>query len=125
MNPVAAGDALTTELLETSAEHVGGVVANLVNFANPAEVVIGGGVLRTGPRVAEIIADVVASRSTEIAAAGLTVREATLEHQEGVTGAALLAIENLLTPASLSLWVEEGRPHAHSVQIQRSGMAFS
>lgn len=116
---VIDGDPVAVGLVESSAVAIGEVLADLANFANPAEVVIGGGVLRAGPRVRNIIADAIGARSTDIVTDQLVVREATLDQHEGVTGAALLATENVLAPAALTSWVEDGRPYAHAVTLQR------
>lgn len=121
---VAAGDRLVMELVDDAARTIGGVVANLVNFANPGEVVIGGGVLRMGDRIVRIVEEVIRERAAELVVEGLVVRGSTLDQREGVTGAALLATESLLTPANLALWVEEARPHAHAAEVQRIAAVF-
>lgn len=119
-----ADDPLAMELLARSAAVLGDVAANLVNFANPGQLVIGGGVLRTGTTFIDMVAEIVRRRGTRLATEGLVVRGASLDQLEGVTGAALLAVENLLAPAALARWVEDGSPLGHAAALQRSPAAF-
>jgi hypothetical protein len=37
-----------------------------------------------------------------------------------VTGAAILAIEQLFAPSSVGLWIEDGSPVGHAVPLHRS-----
>lgn len=118
------GDPVALELVDSRASALGEVAANLVNFANPGQLVIGGGVLRTGTGFLETISAVVLRRSTRLATEGLVIRAASLDQMEGVTGAALLAAENLLAPAALARWVEDGAPFGHASALQRNPAAF-
>lgn len=118
------GDPVSVELLLSRAQILGEVAASLVNFVNPGELVIGGGVLRAGTAPLQRIRDVVLRRSTRLASEGLTVRAASLDQMEGVIGAALLAAENLLAPAALARWVEDGSPLGHAAALQRHAAAF-
>jgi predicted NBD/HSP70 family sugar kinase len=117
-------DPVAIELATRSAALLGEVAANLVNFANPGQLVFGGGALRTGTDFVDIIGDIVRRRAAPLATDGLVIRAATLDHREGVTGAALLAAENLFAPASLARWVEDGSPLGHAAALQRSPAAF-
>ncbi|MFD0790687.1 ROK family protein [Microbacterium insulae] len=118
------GDPLVRELVESRATAVGDVAANLVNFANPGQLVIGGGVLRTGEDFLEVISDVIRRRGTRLATDGLVIRAASLNQQEGVVGAVLLAAENLFAPAALAQWVETGTPLGHSAALQLRPAAY-
>lgn len=118
------GDPVAVALLLRRAEILGEISASLVNFVNPGQLVIGGGVLRAGSAPLERIREVVLRRSTRLASDGLTVRAASLDQMEGVIGAALLAAENLLAPAALAKWVETGTPFGHAVALQRHAAAF-
>ena len=117
-DPVALG------LIDARASALGDVAASLVNFVNPGQVVIGGGVLRTGTDFLERISELVLRRGTRLATDGLVIRAASLDQMEGVTGAALLAAENLLAPAALARWVEDGSPLGHAAVLQRNPAAF-
>jgi predicted NBD/HSP70 family sugar kinase len=99
---------------------VAGTVANVVNFVNPGTVVFGGGALRVGTGVFELFEETVRSRTTELAGRRLHIRTASLDFHEGVTGAALLAVEQLFRPESVGLWVEHGSPIGHAAPLQRA-----
>ena len=102
---------------------VGSTVANLVNFVNPGVVVIGGGVLRTGPEVYAELQQALFGRVTALAAQRLTVRKSSLDFKEGVIGAGILAIEQLFGPASLGLWIDAGSPIGHAASLQNFSIA--
>jgi predicted NBD/HSP70 family sugar kinase len=113
------GDALAREVVLSSARLVGTTVANLVNFVNPGTVVLGGGALRVGDAVFDTFAETVRGRVSRLAGQQLTIRRASLGFQEGVAGAAILAIEQLFAPASLGLWVEHGSPVGRAAHLQQ------
>jgi predicted NBD/HSP70 family sugar kinase len=115
-------DPLALSLLESSAEQIGLVIANLVTFADPGEVVIGGGALRAGSRFLSIVDKVVRENTLDSVNTSLVIRSATVHQREGVTGAARLAADRLFSPANLALWVADGSPHGRSTQLQRSGL---
>ncbi|NQX03424.1 ROK family protein [Rathayibacter sp. VKM Ac-2856] len=119
------GDPLSMELLTSAGRIVAGVVANLVNVLNPGVVAIGGGVLRGGEYFVDLVTDAVRSGCTDLVAERLVIRAASLDQLEGVTGAALLAIENVLAPAGLTQWVGEGVPFGHATALQRYAGAFN
>ncbi|MGP3775829.1 ROK family protein [Streptomyces sp. SDT5-1] len=113
------GDALALEMIDTRSRHVADVIANLVNFCNPGVLVLGGGVLRTGPRFLDVVASTVRSRCIRLVTAGLTIRAASLDHREGVIGAGLLAASGIFSTAPLTHWVESGTPLGHATTLQR------
>ncbi|MGY1625010.1 ROK family protein [Geodermatophilus sp. SYSU D00965] len=115
-----AGDRLAGEAVLDSARVVGRTVADLVNFVNPGTVVLGGGVLRVGDEVFATFEETVRRRTTRLAGQRLRIRPASLGFHEGVTGAALLAIEQLFGPASVGLWIDNGSPVGHAVPLQRT-----
>ena len=115
-----AGDELVRDAVMTSTRVVGATVANLVNFANPGTVVVGGGVLRSGPEVFQVLSDTVLHRVSRLAGQRLSIRPASLDFREGVIGAGLMAIENLFAPASVGLWVDDGTPIGRAATLQRS-----
>ncbi|GAA0321428.1 ROK family protein [Kineococcus aurantiacus] len=114
-----AGDPVAAGLIDASARAVAEVTAHLVNFSNPGTLVLGGGVLRTGTRFLDVMADTVRQRCTDLAVRDLVIRAASLDHLEGVVGAGLLAAENLLNPVALGHWVEDGQPLGHAATLQR------
>jgi predicted NBD/HSP70 family sugar kinase len=115
-----AGDPLAWAEVSAGARLVAGTVANVVNFVNPGTVVFGGGALRVGTGVFELFRETLLSRTTELAARRLRIRTASLDFHEGVTGAALLAVEQLFRPESVGLWIEHGSPIGHAAPLQRT-----
>ncbi|WP_336026283.1 ROK family protein [Geodermatophilus sp. FMUSA9-8] len=113
------GDPLASELVQRATRVIGMTVANLVNFVNPGTVVVGGGALRVGDAVVRTLEETVRRRVTRLAGQRLAIRPASLDFREGVTGAALLAVEQLFDPSSVGLWVENGSPLGHAVPLQR------
>jgi hypothetical protein len=75
-----------------------------------------------GDRVFRIFEETLLRRTSKLAAQQLRVRPASLEFREGVTGAAILAIEQLFGPASVGLWIEDGSPIGHAVPLHRSAV---
>ncbi|GAA5039780.1 putative NBD/HSP70 family sugar kinase [Thermocatellispora tengchongensis] len=122
---VVAGDDLAREVAGRTARTIATVAANLVNFCNPGTLVLGGGVLRTGRYFLDVFREVVLQRVTDLAGQDLEIRAASMNHMEGVTGAALLAIEHLFSPTTLPRWVEDASPLGHAADLQRLSNAFA
>ncbi|MGY1809319.1 ROK family protein [Blastococcus sp. SYSU D00669] len=116
----AAGDEVVRAAVSRAARVIGTAIAGVVNFANPGTLVLGGGVLRAGPLFFDEFRAAVLDGTIELAAQNLTVRTASLDPTEGVTGAALLAADNLLRPAALQIWLADGSPVGAADQLQRA-----
>lgn len=119
----AAGDNLALSTVLEGARTVAATVANLVSFANPGTIVLGGGALRVGPRLVDTFEEVVRRRVSDLAGRDLTIRPASLDFSEGLVGAAHLAIECLFEPASLGAWVDNGSPIGHAALLHRTASA--
>jgi predicted NBD/HSP70 family sugar kinase len=117
-----AGDPLAASEVVRGARLVGLTTANLVNFVNPGTVVLGGGALRVGDFVFRTFEEALRRRTSKLAGQRLRVRPASLDFREGVTGAAILAIEHLFGPASVGLWIENGSPLGHAAPLQRTAV---
>jgi predicted NBD/HSP70 family sugar kinase len=115
----AAGEPLASDVVFRGAQTVGETVANLVNFVNPGVVVVGGGALRTGPRMFAELERTVLHRATRLAAQRLSMRPASLDFKEGVIGAGIMAIEHLFDPAAIGLWIDNGSPVGRSADLQK------
>jgi predicted NBD/HSP70 family sugar kinase len=115
----ARGDKLASSAVIQASQTIGATVASLVNFINPGVVVIGGGMLRAGSEALETLSETVMRRSTKLATERLTLRPASLDFQEGVIGASLMAVEQLFAPASLGLWIEQGTPVGQAASLHR------
>jgi predicted NBD/HSP70 family sugar kinase len=116
----AAGDDVVREALAWSARVTGRAIAGIVNFANPGVLVLGGGVLRSGPLYFDEFRRAVLDTTIELAAQNLTIRTASMDFTEGTTGGALLAAQNLLRPESLRIWLADGTPLGSASALQEA-----
>lgn len=116
----ARGDTASRREIEKAARAVGGIVAGIVNFLNPSTVVLGGGAIRVGDWVLDAFEDELRQKSSALPQRSLLVRPASLGFEEGLVGAALLAVEQLFGPASIGLWIHNGTPIGRAVALQRS-----
>lgn len=93
----AAGDPECMRLVMESGTAVGNVLAKLVNFFNPSIIVVGGGLALMGERYIASIREAVYRRSTPLATADLVVKKTTLGEDVGVTGAAVLVLDEVFS----------------------------
>lgn len=119
----AAEDPLAMEAVFGSMRIIGKSVANLVTFANPGTVVVGGGALRVGQSAIDAFEETVRAGTSDLAGRDLRIRGASLEFREGVIGAALLAIERLFGPEAVGLWIESGTPVGRAAALHRAAPA--
>lgn len=114
------GDPVAYDEIAAGVRALGSAAASYVNFANPGTLVIGGGMLRVGSWTVELLGTEIRSRLTAGASADLLIRAASLEHREGLVGAAILAVEQLFGPASVGLWIDNGTPVGRAAELQRA-----
>ncbi|MCA1194578.1 ROK family protein [Saccharopolyspora sp. 6V] len=94
------GDPLALGLVREGARRLGTVLAGLVNFANPAMIVVGGGVAGLGhPLLAEVRSELY-RRSTPLATSSLPIALSELGGTAGVVGAAGLISDHVLGGAA-------------------------
>ncbi|CAL9622625.1 ROK family protein [Streptomyces sp. enrichment culture] len=105
-----AGDPVSTELITRSGELVGAQLATLVSVFNPSTVYLTGLLAQAGEAFAGPVAEAVARRSLPLATDELVISEAGLDRQEGVIGAATLAVDELTRPDMLGRWLPRGDP---------------
>jgi glucokinase-like ROK family protein len=89
----AGGDVACIRLIRDGGQRVGTVLAGLVNFINPAMIVIGGGLAGLGDLLMAEIRSVVCRRSLPLATGNLPMVRSTLGPRAGTVGAAVLASE--------------------------------
>lgn len=77
---------------------LGVAVSSVVNILNPALIVIGGDIARTGQLLLAGVREVVYQRSTALSTAELQIQESKLGDRAGIIGAAALALEHILHP---------------------------
>jgi predicted NBD/HSP70 family sugar kinase len=96
-----AGEGHAVRLVRDSGRLIGEVLAALVNFHNPSVIVIGGDVARAHEQLLAGIREVVYQRSLPLATRHLRVVPSQLGDRAGVTGAAVMVIEHVLSPAAI------------------------
>lgn len=89
------GDPASIEIIRSSGEMIGEVLASLVNFYNPGMIVIGGGVSNIGNLLLSSIRQGVLNRSLPLATRDLHIVFSAIGPDAGVTGAISLAIEHM------------------------------
>ena len=113
-----AGDETVLKVLRDASNSLGGVIADLVNFVNPGEVVLGGGILRTGGQILEEFTAMIKRRGTPLSTEQLTVRASALPYDYGLSGAGRLALDGVLRPEALARWLPAGSPGARAAELQ-------
>ena len=101
------GDQISNELLARSAQFLGESVARMVNFFNPATIVIGGGVATSGDSYLANVKQVVIKRSLPLATRSLQIARSTLGAEAGLIGAAFMVVDELFSRELLTEWVHE------------------
>lgn len=104
------GDHEAMHLIQTAGRTLGTALAGLINFYNPDMIVIGGGVSQSGGQYLAAIRQAIYERSLPLATRDLQVVLHSLGAEVGVTGCALLVIEELMQPAMFEQWIGSGRP---------------
>lgn len=94
---VRRGDVTAVRLLREAGRMLGEVLAGIVNFHNPAAIVVGGDVAEAGDQLLAGIREVVYQRSTALATRHLDIRHSELGDRAGATGAAVMVLEAVLS----------------------------
>jgi glucokinase-like ROK family protein len=80
---------------------IGRVLASMVNLLNPSVIMIGGDLSRAGQQLLAGIREVVYQRSTTLSTTELVITTSSLGDRAGVTGAAAMVIDHILTPHAI------------------------
>ena len=88
-------------LIRQAGHAIGGVLATCVNMLNPAVIVIGGDLAGAGEPLLAGIREVVYRRSLPLATGSLRIVPSELGDVAGITGAAVMVIETILSPAAI------------------------
>ena len=107
------GDPTARALLARAGRLVGSTLATVVSFFNPALVVLGGGVIRSGDHVLAAVRESVYRRSLPLATRTLRIEFSTLGEVAGLMGAVHLVLDELFAPARLAQWLPQGTPAGH------------
>jgi predicted NBD/HSP70 family sugar kinase len=98
---VRAGRPEAVQLIREVGRTIGGVLASCVNVLNPAVIVIGGDISLAGEPLMAGIREVVYRRSLPLATGRLRIVPSQLDDLAGVTGAAVMVLEEVLSPAAI------------------------
>ena len=93
-----AGDQEAMRMVREGGRLLGEVLASVVNFFNPAVIVIGGDLAQAHEQLLAGVREVVYQRSLPLATRHLRVVRSSLEDRAGVIGAAVMVIEHVLAP---------------------------
>ncbi len=77
---------------------LGVAVSSVVNMLNPAVIVVGGDIARTGQLLLAGVREVVYQRSTALSTSELQIQQSRLDDRAGIIGAAALVLEHILHP---------------------------
>ena len=104
------GDASALDLITFSGQKVGVVLASLVNFQNPALILLSGSVSRAHPIFLSTVRQVIFGRADSLATRDLDIRVTTVRPDAALKGAAFVAVDALFEPAFLRQWLPAGSP---------------
>jgi predicted NBD/HSP70 family sugar kinase len=98
---VHEGNVSATRMVRAAGRTLGEVLAGTVNFFNPAVIVIGGDIAEAHAQLLAGVREGIFSRSLPLATRDLRIVPSRLGDRAGVTGAAITAIEQVLSPAAV------------------------
>jgi predicted NBD/HSP70 family sugar kinase len=98
---VHEGNVHATQMVRAAGRTLGEVLAGTVNFFNPAVIVIGGDIAEAHAQLLAGVREGIFSRSLPLATRDLRIVQCRLADRAGVTGAAITAIEQVLSPAAV------------------------
>jgi predicted NBD/HSP70 family sugar kinase len=96
-----AGDSTVLPLVREAGRIIGEVLASLANFYNPHVIVIGGDVAEVHHQLLAGVREIVYQRSLPLATRRLRIAHSNLGDRAGVVGAAVMAIEQVLSPEAV------------------------
>ncbi len=106
-----AGEPAAVRLVRESGRLIGEVLAASVNLYNPSVIVIGGDVAQAHEQLLAGVREVVYQRSLPLATRHLRVVRSQLADRAGVIGAAVMVIEQVLSPAAIDAAIAAQGPH--------------
>jgi predicted NBD/HSP70 family sugar kinase len=103
---VRAGDTWSIRLVRQSGRELGLVLASIVNFFNPSQIVIGGDLADAGEHLIAGVREMIYGRSLPLATRRLDIRPSALGARAGVTGAAAMVVDHVLAPEAVDQSVQ-------------------
>lgn len=95
-------DPTAMSILRDSAAYLGEAIAHMVNIFNPARVVLSGITVSASDELLARVRSMVYEHARPLATRNLQVAFSTLGSKAGLAGAAVLGVEDLLSPESLA-----------------------
>jgi glucokinase-like ROK family protein len=99
-----SGDYSCMKLMSDSARLVGDTLALIVNFYNPALVLLGGRLMAAGDAYLATVRNIVYSRSLPLATRELVIGKVGLGNGSALQGAAALALQEIFAPEYFADW---------------------
>lgn len=104
------GDPVARDLMTSSAQYVGEALARIVNFFNPAHILIGGTVPDATDVYLTRVRQVVLNRSSPLATLKLRLERSPHATYPGLTGGAFLVVDELFSRKRLGRWIGRQSP---------------
>ncbi|GAA1833030.1 ROK family transcriptional regulator [Pseudonocardia ailaonensis] len=104
---VQAGDAEAVRLVRVAGRRIGEVLADAVNLLNPAVITVGGDLVGAYEPLVAGIRESVFKRAVAIATQTLRIEPGALAGRSGVTGCAILVLDQVLSPAAVDSVLSE------------------
>jgi glucokinase-like ROK family protein len=98
MSLAIAGNQDAIAAIREAGRLLGAAVSGVVNMLNPAVIVVGGDIARTGQLLLAGVREVVYQRSTALSTSDLKIQGSRLGDRAGIIGAAALVLEHILDP---------------------------
>lgn len=105
-----AGDEVCIGLITRAGYLIGKAAGYLVNALNPTLIVIGGGVAATGDILLAAVRRTLYQRAMPLATRDLKVALSTISDTAGLTGAAFMVIDEILSVDRIGDWIDDGTP---------------
>lgn len=90
------GDPVANRIIQRAGQLIGQMLASLVNFFNPSQILVGGGVTRVGPLLLASIRQSVYQRSLPLSTRHLYIGYTQLGERSGIVGAGVLALGEVI-----------------------------
>lgn len=91
-----AGDPVCREVLSGAAQHLGTVLAEVLNIMNPSLLVLGGGLMRAGEHILGPVREAVRQRTLVHSAASASIEISSLGKEDVALGAATVVLDRAL-----------------------------
>jgi predicted NBD/HSP70 family sugar kinase len=105
-----AGDHQAVQLLVEAGRRIGTMLATVVNFYNPATILLGGKVADAGDLFLATIRETIYRRSLPLSTRELRIDRARLGEEGGLVGAAFMVLDELFSVHHFGQWLAQGSP---------------